>query len=140
MYEGKTLMPEQVVEYALSLTMGYKEVHESHNQNTQSRCNWIPPPSGTFKLNVDGAIFAYQCSAGVGIILRNDKGEIILSTSKKESEVNDPLKVEMLAIFRALQICIPLDLNELLIESDSLIMVNEILTEGESVFIGQPGL
>lgn len=44
----------------------------------------------------------------VGKILRNDSGGTLLAANKKENVVNDPMEVELLTIFRGLQICIPL--------------------------------
>ncbi|KAF5444777.1 hypothetical protein F2P56_033882 [Juglans regia] len=78
------------------------------------------------KLNVDGAVFQDQHRAGVGIILRDANGEVLLTASKKEKEVNDPAEVELLAMLRGLQLCPPLGIEELIMESDSLLMVTQV--------------
>lgn len=66
----------------------------------------------------------------MGIILRNANANVIISASKTENEVNDPIEIELLAIFRGLQLCVPLSLHKLILESDSLLMVRELQAVG----------
>lgn len=51
----------------------------------------------------------------VGIILRDDHGEVIMAASKKEYEVNDLTEIELLAMFRGLQLCVHLGIHELVL-------------------------
>lgn len=44
--------------------------------------------------------------ARIGAILRDDKGEIVIAASKMENEVNDPKSIELLAMFKGLQLCV----------------------------------
>lgn len=125
-HEEKVLQLEQVVEHALSLQKDYNEVQGKSKKLDQMQCRWNPPPPGVMKLNVDGAIFHDQHKTGVGIILQDEQGEVLMFASKKEHEVKDPTKIELLAIFWGLQLCSPLGLHELIIESDSLLMVKEL--------------
>ncbi|XP_042939490.1 uncharacterized protein LOC122274519 [Carya illinoinensis] len=87
---------------------------------------WQLPPQGTTKLNVDGAIFHTNGSAGVGLILRDWEGKVLLAVSKKEVAVMEPLEIELIATLRGLQFCIPLGLQSLSIETDSLILAQEL--------------
>ncbi|KAG2689699.1 hypothetical protein I3760_09G151600 [Carya illinoinensis] len=59
---------------------------------------WQAPPSGFCKLNVDTALFFYLKKAGVGVVLRDGKGEVIMAVSKAEDELHDPESVELLAM------------------------------------------
>lgn len=77
-------------------------------------------------LNVDGAIFEGQHSIGVGMVLRDVKGDVIMIATRKEYEVNDPIEIELLAVFRGLQICMHMGITNLIVESDSLLMVQAI--------------
>lgn len=38
----------------------------------------------------------------MGIVLRDEKGELVMATSEVENEVNDPESIELLAILRGL--------------------------------------
>ncbi|XP_040996055.1 uncharacterized protein LOC121242229 [Juglans microcarpa x Juglans regia] len=121
----------------LQATENAMSTHKAHlqvlaPQGPRRACRWVPPEHGILKLNVDGAVFANQRSAGVGLILRNAKAKIIFLASKKENKVNDPIEIEMLAILRGLQFCFPLGISHLVIESDSFLMMNEVESENTS--------
>ncbi|XP_035551132.1 uncharacterized protein LOC118349700 [Juglans regia] len=92
----------------------------------KSKDRWIAPPVGTLKLNVDGALFFDQQRAGVGALLRDEKGDVLLTACKKEMTVNNLLEIELLAILRGLQLCLHKGIPKLEIETDSLIMANTI--------------
>lgn len=53
--------------------------------------------------------------------------------SRKEDEVNDLMEIELLAILRGLKLCVPLGLHVLVVESDSLLIVNELLDAGQNL-------
>lgn len=36
--------------------------------------SWIPPRTNWFKIHVDGGVFASQKAAGLGVIIRDDRG------------------------------------------------------------------
>ncbi|XP_042939414.1 uncharacterized protein LOC122274444 [Carya illinoinensis] len=120
------------IDKALFIAAEYKEVRDvRHLRKTQYSC-WQPPSSGNLKLNVDGAIFEDQDRADVGMLLRNDRGVVLFSASKKENGVTDPMEVELLAILRGLQLCILMGIPDLVIESDSLMLVEELNNSSES--------
>ncbi|XP_042972974.1 uncharacterized protein LOC122304774 [Carya illinoinensis] len=70
--------------------------------------------------------------AGIGAIFRDSKGEVIMSAAKKEVSVMTAVEVEALAILRGLQFCILLGIQNLVIESDSLLVVKEFNMQGSS--------
>ena len=38
---------------------------------------WTPPTTGVYKANVDGAVFRDQSTVGVGVLLWDDKGQVV---------------------------------------------------------------
>lgn len=134
--ENKSLKPEQVVDHDLSLLKDHKDFKDRSKKTSQVKCCWIrPPPHGILKLDVDEAVFHDQHKARVDILLRDDKGEVVMAASKKECKVNDPIEIELLAMFRELQLCIQWDIPDIILESDSLLMVQALQAEGESLFV-----
>ena len=64
---------------------------------------WCPPPSGWIKFNVDGAAKGKPGPAGIGGVLRNDKGEVLFMFSKNVG-IKESNEAEVLAILEALRV------------------------------------
>lgn len=78
------------------------------------------------KLNVDGAIFPKQYRARVGCVLRDDQGPVTMVATKLEMNISNPFKVELLALFCGLQLCVLLGIPNIMMESDSLSAIQAI--------------
>lgn len=91
----------------------------------------LPFEMGVLKLNVDGAIFWGRNKAGVGCILHYEKGQALMASMKVEEQRSDPLEIELLAIFRELQLRVSFDIHSLVIESDSLLAI-QVINDGEN--------
>ena len=50
---------------------------------TRNQQRWSPPIRSLFKLNFDAAVFNDINALGVGAVIRNDCGEVIVSLSAK---------------------------------------------------------
>ncbi|XP_035546523.1 uncharacterized protein LOC118348595 [Juglans regia] len=135
MYENKKLSPKQAIDHALSLYQEHLSATYEQKRGLMPQCRWQPPPAGVLKLNIDGATFHEQCRSGVGMVLRDERGKVLFTASKPEHDVSDPIEIEFLAVLRGLQICFPLRISELEVESDSLLVVQELNKEQESMSV-----
>ena len=63
----------------------------------QGPTTWSPPGENNYKINFDGATFAETSTAGMGIIIRNNKGLPMASLSQKIPLPNTVIEVEILA-------------------------------------------
>lgn len=127
-HEQLNLPPQQIIETALakkhiveqgpSLNIAPGVLPQKHR--------WFAPPQNTLKLNTDGALFFDLNKAGLGIILCDHKGEIILAASALETSTLEPEHIEAVAFVRGLQLCLNLSTSHLLVESDCLFLVNEV--------------
>lgn len=77
-------------------------------------------------------MFSDQHKAAIGAILRDENGKVVMATSKAEVEVFAPEDIELLAVFRALQLCISVGIKKLVIESDCLLMIRDLQVSTES--------
>ena len=59
-----------------------KQSQQSIMQKTKFRATWTPPHN-SYKINVEGAVFAAHKSAGVGILIRDEGGRLVGACSKK---------------------------------------------------------
>ena len=47
---------------------------------------WYPPKPDLAKINFDGAMFNKWDEAGIGVIIRNPKGEVMATLSEKDQK------------------------------------------------------
>ncbi|KAK7834790.1 hypothetical protein CFP56_024052 [Quercus suber] len=72
---------------------------------------WKPPPPGVFKVNVDGALFSKTKQAGVGVLVRDEEGNVIAALARK---LECPLALEIVG------------LRDVVFEGDSLLVINAV--------------
>ena len=95
-------------------------------QKTKCPATWTPPPPNSYKINVDGAVFAAHELAGVGILIRDDGGRLVGACSKKLLAPLGAVEAEAKAIELGLQFAKDMLIQEFVLESDSLILVNAL--------------
>ncbi|OMP08802.1 hypothetical protein COLO4_06100 [Corchorus olitorius] len=69
----------------------------SKNLVPRSIIPWSPPPLGSLKFNVDGASSGSSGMAGIGGVLRDNSGSVLLKFSKNIGQAR-AAKAELLAI------------------------------------------
>ena len=90
---------------------------------------WNPPMQDTYKVNYDGACFAETQVARIGVVVRNDLGQVMASLAEK---IPMPLTVEALeamAARRAMTFTEELGLRRAIFEGDSELVVKALLGE-----------
>ena len=87
---------------------------------------WKPPDSGLYKINFDGALFADQGSAGIGVVIRDWEGQVIAALSEKVRHPGSVDLVEALAMRRAISFAKELSIHQMVIEGDSLRVIQAI--------------
>ncbi|CAI9754043.1 unnamed protein product [Fraxinus pennsylvanica] len=71
------------------------------NSSIPENDKWKPPTTGSFKLNIDAAIFENQRKAGLGVVIRNDLGSFIAAKVVSVQGIVDPLLAETLGVREA---------------------------------------
>ena len=84
-----------------------------------SQDTWQPPPPSIFKLNFDAALFSALNSLGFGVVIRNEKGEVMAAMTTKGPEVSSSEEAEFLACRKAIEFAVDAGLFELVIEGDN---------------------
>ncbi|KAK1551128.1 hypothetical protein Q3G72_030748 [Acer saccharum] len=85
---------------------------------------WIPPPPWVFKINSDAAMDVKLGKVGVGIIIRNVRGDVLSSSPQPISAGFGVQIAECVALLRGLQLGVSLGLVPCIVESDALTVVN----------------
>ena len=68
--------------------------------------SWQAPNNNTYKVNFDGALFAAENSANLGVVIRNSEGQVMLSLLEKTTLPFTAIEVEALAARRALKLAL----------------------------------
>ena len=99
-------------------TRGERRAHPSATQL------WIPSKQGWYKVNTDGAVFRETGSCGIGVVVRNEKGQIMGALCRRPELPLRALEAEAKAVEEGIQFARDLGLDQIVIECDSQVVVN----------------
>ena len=135
--EGNTPI-HRVYKLALSLLTEFQQKKPSHTGQRFSRStHWTPPPPNSIKVNFDGVVFGDSNEAGVGVVVRNDRGVVRATLSEKILMPSLVEVLEMLAIRRATIFANKLGFKDVCFEGDVEGVMRSIREEDSSnAFMG----
>ena len=95
--------------------------------------HWQPPAHQQYKINFDGALFKDENQAGIGVVIRDSKGQVMVSLAQRIPLPNTAIEVEALAAWRAMELALEIGLNKGVLEGDSLILMNALKSNSHSL-------
>ncbi|KAK9984219.1 hypothetical protein SO802_033744 [Lithocarpus litseifolius] len=121
LHGGNLQEPGRLNARASSFLAEYKEARSQlavpvFNGLSQS---WQPPEGMLYKLNFDAAVFTDITASGVGVIIRNEKGQVMAALSSKGPAVTDCKEAEVLAYRQAMEFAIDAGISDLIVEGDN---------------------
>ena len=84
---------------------------------------WTPPPSLSFKLNFDAAIFQDGKASGFGAVIWNNVGEVMAALSASGPPILDSEEAEVLACRKALEFAFDLGFVDIVLEGDNSVVM-----------------
>jgi ribonuclease HI len=98
-----------------------KEKHQGDGRQKVKQ-KWMPPEVGTVKLNVDGT-FDQDGHAGAGMILRDEKGEVIIAACRRLQNCSDALEAELAAMEEGIDLALHWSSGDITLESDCMMAI-----------------
>ncbi|XP_057719433.1 uncharacterized protein LOC130933842 [Arachis stenosperma] len=104
---------------------GEPAINSIHGRRTVRRITWRPPLPGWIKCNVDAAFLEVFSRGATAAVFRDHAGNLLTASNSKIA-ASSPLAVEALAIREALIIAKNFQLERIIFESDSLILIQAV--------------
>ena len=94
---------------------------------------WQPPEHQQYKINFNGTLFKAENYARIGMIIRDNEGQVMVSMSQRIPLPNIAIEVEALAARHAMELALEIGLNKGVLEGDSQILMNALTTNSHSL-------
>ena len=115
--------------YVVRWATQYLEEYWSAIENEQSTSvvveravSWLPSRANWFKINIDGAVFASQNAAGLGVIIKDDRERVEAAMSKKVFVPLGVLEAEAKAFEASLLLAKDIGIQDVILEGGSLVI------------------
>ena len=83
---------------------------------------WKPLDPKRYKVNVDGAVFKHRKKAGIGVVIRDETGEVITALSKIVNASLGAVEIEAKAMEAGVSFARDVGIKEVVFKGDSLII------------------
>ena len=116
----KGLASDRILQAAMAyLTEFQAKIPKAAPKPSKGHVRWCPPTGERFKTNYDRAVFSESGEAGIGVVVRNAKGEVIVALAEKILYPGSVEVLEALAARRAVNFIVELGIAGSEFEGDS---------------------
>uniref|UniRef100_A0A7N2MU32 Reverse transcriptase domain-containing protein n=1 Tax=Quercus lobata TaxID=97700 RepID=A0A7N2MU32_QUELO len=98
-----------------------------------AQSHWRPPPREVVKVNFDGATCSQEKTSGVGVVVRDMNGLVLASCAKRIHQSVKAMEIEAMAAATALTFAKDLGFQRLILEGDSLEVIQALLERTETL-------
>ena len=129
-HEGRCKLAKSVAREAANFVEEFRQSNDpndtNHRPGGQYRETWSPPKRGWFKINTDGAVFKDTGQSRIGVVVRNEKGQLMGAMSKEILLPLGALEVEARAAEEGIIFARELGLGEIMVEGDASIVISAL--------------
>ena len=117
-----------IVQWTSQYLAGYLAANDSPRFTSPETLipHWTPPMGLRYKVNVDGAVFRSQKTAGVGVVVRDSNGLVVAALSRKINSPLGALEVEAKAVEAGISFARDIGIADFTVEGDSLVVYNSL--------------
>ncbi|XP_021824838.1 uncharacterized protein LOC110765903 [Prunus avium] len=106
-------------------------VHDGTSSPQAPSQVWRPPLAGFYKINVDGALKIGDSIRGVGVVVRNERGEFMGACVKSIQASYGARQTKLMAAIEGMRFSIDMGLNYVILEMDAQVCIKGILSTEE---------
>ena len=132
---NKALPLSQVIPSATQMLQEFTNVQPANPVQTvslhRSLPKWEPPPTSHLKVNFDGAVFRETEEVGLGVVVHDSHGKVLVALAKKIKLPSSSDEAEALAAVRAITLAMDLNLPSFIVEGDSEVVISALRKEEE---------
>ena len=133
---NKALPLSQVIPSTTQMLQEFTNVQPANPVQTvslhRSLPKWEPPPTSHLKVNFDGAVFRETEEAGLGVVVRDSHGKVLVALAEKIKLRSSSDEVEALVAVCAITLTMDLNLPSFIVEGDSEVVISALRKEDES--------
>ncbi|XP_059451224.1 uncharacterized protein LOC132182029 [Corylus avellana] len=130
-HDGTVINPNVIIQETTKFVEEYKRVNEAvfsaHGVSTSTQSiRWLAPNRDWYKANWDAAFENSTGRMGIGVVVRDDRGRVVVTLSKPRMGSFEPTTGEAYAAFHAMCMCRNLGIQCLYLEGDAKLIVDAI--------------
>nr|POE92192.1 hypothetical protein CFP56_53905 [Quercus suber] len=132
---GKRRPGPVIVRCSLKLLEDFQSANERPCKpriEDQPSVAWKPPPLGSFKVNINGALFSKTKQSGVGVMVCDEKGNVIAAMSRKLDLPLGALETKAKALEIGVKFAEEVGLRDVVFEGNSQLIINAVQGIGEA--------
>ena len=123
LFEGKKPNPRETVAKAKAIVVAYQSMQFKEQDSPRSikekeAQRWNPPPSSKLKINVDAAVHAESQMAGLGAVIRNSQGQVVVAAVKSINFQGDVSIAEAKAVQWGMEVASKASFTNVIVETD----------------------
>ena len=99
----------------------------------RNHTRWKPPEPEVYKINYDGATFADQRRAGIGVVIRNAEGAVMAALSQLIPLPTTMAQLEAMAARKAVELALETGFTRVVIKGDSDTIYRELSSTDPSL-------
>ncbi|KAF5447381.1 hypothetical protein F2P56_032936 [Juglans regia] len=126
-FEGPDVIFRQAIDFLLQFQEAQQKDPRSQIERSQRElCRWKVPIEDQVKVNWDAALKVNEGRMGIGVVMRDEHGDLLVSLCAQKRIVTSPLVAEFQALWRAMQLCADLNLLKVVFEGDALSVIKAV--------------
>ena len=120
----------EVGDKAKAMVVEFLEANK-HTSNPGPRlvARWSPPPENCYKINFDAALFDHLGYAGIGVVVRDHRGEVMAALSQKIALPQSVALAEARAAHKAITFAQELSFFRIQVEGDCLGVIRALQSQ-----------